>query len=73
MARAILAVCYLAWLAQAVLVQKPFDYVHVPLTFLGMAVVAGQRWCFGFVYLLWFILTSVLVNVADVSEMWLRW
>lgn len=65
--RALLAACYLAWLAQVVLVQKAFDYVHVPLMFLGMAVVAGQRWCFGFAYLLWFIAVGALVNVADVS------
>ena len=64
-ARALLAACYLAWLAQAVLVQKAFDYVHVPLMFLGMALIAGQRWCFGFAYLLWFVLVGVLVNVAE--------
>jgi hypothetical protein len=64
-ARALLAACYLAWIAQVVLVQKPFDYVHVPLTFLGMAVLAGQRWCFGFVYLLWFVAVGVLLNAAE--------
>jgi hypothetical protein len=66
-ARALLAAFYLAWLAQAVLVQKAFDYVHTPLTFLGMAVLAGQRWCFGFAYLVWFVVVGALVNVADVS------
>jgi hypothetical protein len=64
-ARALLAAFYLAWLAQVVFVQKPFDYVHVPLTFLAMAVVAGQRWCFGFAYVLWFLGVGVLVNVAE--------
>ncbi len=64
-ARALLAACYLAWIVQVVFLQKAFDYVHVPLTFLGMAVVAGQRWCFGFVYLLWFVATGVLVNLAE--------
>lgn len=64
-ARAILAAFYLAWLAQAVLIQKPFEYVHLPLTLLAMAVVAGQRWCFGFVYLLWFIALGIVVNVVD--------
>ena len=45
--------------------QKAFDYVHVPVTFLGMALLAGQRWCFGFAYLLWFIALGALLNVAD--------
>ncbi|QJW97433.1 hypothetical protein [Frigoriglobus tundricola] len=66
-ARALLAACYLGWLAQVVLIQKAFDYVHVPLVFLGMTVVAGQRWCFGFAYLLWFGAVGVLMNAADVS------
>ena len=65
-ARALLAACYLAWLAQVVLVQKAFDYVHVPLMFLGMALIAGQRWCFGFAYLVWFAAVGVLVNAAEV-------
>jgi hypothetical protein len=64
-ARALLAALYLAWLVQAVLTQKAFDYVHTPLTFLAMAVIAGQRWCFGFAYLVWFVLVGLLVNVAD--------
>jgi hypothetical protein len=66
-ARALLAACYLAWFAQVVLLQKMFDYVHVPLTFLGMALLAGQRWCFGFAYLVWFVTVGALVNWADVS------
>lgn len=64
-ARALLAACYLAWLAQVVLVQKAFDYVHVPVTFLGMALIAGQRWCFGFAFLVWFLAVGVLVNLAE--------
>jgi len=66
-ARALLAACYLGWLAQVVLIQRAFDYVHVPLMFLGMTVVAGQRWCFGFAYLLWFVAVGALMNVADVA------
>jgi hypothetical protein len=66
-ARALLAVCYLGWIAQVVLVQKSFDYVHVPVTFLGLALLAAQRWCVGFVYLMWFITVGALVNVAEVS------
>ncbi len=63
--RALLAALYLGWLAQAVLLQKAFDYVHVPLLFLGFAVVATHRWCFGFAYLAWFVVVGVLVNVAE--------
>ena len=66
-ARALLAACYLAWMAQVVFVQKAFDYVHVPLTFLGMALVASQRWCFGFAYLVWFVVAGALAHAADVS------
>jgi hypothetical protein len=66
-ARALLAACYLAWAAQVVLVQKAFDYVHVPVTFLGMAVLAGQRWCVGFAYFVWFVAVGAVMNAADVS------
>jgi hypothetical protein len=63
-ARAVLAAFYVAWMAQAVFVQKPFEYVHVPLLLLGMAVVASRRWCFGFTYLVWFIAVGILVNIG---------
>lgn len=66
--RALLAAFYLAWLVQAVFVQKPFEYVHVPLLLLGMALVASQRWCFGFAYLVWFVAIGVLVNVSTQSK-----
>ncbi len=64
-ARALLAALYLGWMAQAVVLQKPFDYVHVPLLLLGFAVVASQRWCFGLAYLVWFVAVGILVNVAE--------
>ena len=66
-ARALLAVFYLAWFAQAVFLQKGFEYVQVPLLLLGMAVVATQRWAFGFVYLVWFALLSVLSNLPALA------
>ncbi len=65
-ARALLSALYLGWIAQAVLLQKAFDYVHTPVTFLGMAVLASHRWCFAVVYILWFVVSGVLVNVAEV-------
>jgi hypothetical protein len=63
-ARAILAAFYLGWFAQAVFVQKEFEYVYLPLTLIALAVVAGQRWCVGFAYLVWFAAVGVLVSVA---------
>src|SRR5262245_38914214 len=65
--RALLAAFYLGWFAQVVFLQKAFDYAHVPLLLLGMAVVASHRWSFGFAYLLWFIVVGVLVNVAEAN------
>ncbi|HEY1190048.1 MAG TPA: hypothetical protein VGE74_20525, partial [Gemmata sp.] len=64
-ARAVLAALYLGWMAQAVGLQKGLDYVHVPALLLAFAVVAGQRWCFGLLYVLWFVLVGALVNLAD--------
>ncbi|MDY3555120.1 hypothetical protein R5W24_004256 [Gemmata sp. JC717] len=64
-ARAILAALYLGWVAQAVGLQKGLDYVYVPVTLLAFAVVAAQRWCFGFLYLLWFVAVGGLLNLAD--------
>ena len=40
-ARGLLAGFYLAWTAQAFLLQHLFDYVHVPPILLGLTVVAG--------------------------------
>jgi hypothetical protein len=62
MSRALLAVFYLGWFAQAVFLQKGFDYVQVPLLFLGMAVVAAQSWAFGCVYLVWFAAVGLVLN-----------
>ena len=64
-ARALLAAFYLGWMAQAVLIQKAFDYVHVPLLVLGFAVVASHRWAFGFAYLVWFVAVGILLTVAE--------
>jgi hypothetical protein len=61
-ARALLAAMYLGWFAQAVVLQKGFDYVQVPVTLLAMGVLAAHRWAFGFVYLLWFAALAVVLN-----------
>jgi len=42
--RAVLAAVYLAWLASALLLQRPFHYIHVPETLLMLAVFAANRW-----------------------------
>ena len=47
-ARVLVAVLYLGWFAQGVVLQKAFDYVQVPMLLLAMAVVATHRWAFGF-------------------------
>ncbi len=54
-ARSLLAALYLGWLVQAVLLQKPFDYVQVPVLLLAFAVVASRGWSSGFPFLLWFL------------------
>ena len=63
-ARAILAALYLAFLGQSVIVQKGFEYAHVPETLLAFAALAGQGWAVGFPYLVWFTVVGVLLNLA---------
>ncbi len=62
--RAILGALYLGWLLQALVLQKGLDYVHVPETLLGMAVLAGRRWAVGFPVLVWFVATGVGLHLA---------
>jgi hypothetical protein len=66
-ARAFLAAFYLGWFIQAILLQKGFDYVQVPLLFLAMAVVATHRWSFGFAYLIWFVVLAALWNLPTLN------
>jgi hypothetical protein len=47
--RATLAAAYLAWLVTALMLQRPFHYVHVPETLLMIAVFAANRWPVPFV------------------------
>lgn len=42
--RRMLAAVYLAWSLTALLLQRPFHYVHVPETLLMLAVFAANRW-----------------------------
>jgi hypothetical protein len=64
-ARVLLAALYLGWVAQAVLFQKGFEYVQVPVLLLGLAVTATQSWCVGFVYAVWFAFLAVLLNLTS--------
>src|SRR5439155_800101 len=65
--RAILAALYLGWLAQATVIQKPFDYAHYPPTLLGLAVLAIHRWPVGPVFLGWCLAAGLLNEVAGDS------
>jgi hypothetical protein len=56
---------YLGWMTQAILFQKGFEYAQVPVLLLGMAMLATQRWAFGFLYLLWFAFLAVLLNFTS--------
>lgn len=61
-ARVLLAALYLGWFLQAVVLQKGFDYVQVPVLLLAMGVVATHRWAFGFAYLVWFAVLAVVLS-----------
>jgi hypothetical protein len=64
-ARGALGGLYLAWVAQAFLVQRGFIYAHVPETLLMMALWAAHRWAWVPIVLLWLAATSTLWVVAD--------
>jgi hypothetical protein len=64
-----MAALYFGWFAQAVCLQKGFDYVQVPLVFLAMALVASQRWAFGFALLVWFAFLAALSNLPFLAPL----
>ncbi len=64
-ARGLLAALYLGWTAQAIFLQKGLDYVQVPVMLLAMAMIATQRWAFGFVYLVWFAILGIVLNFTN--------
>ena len=64
-ARGLLGALYLSWLAQALLLQRGFHYVHVPITLLLMAVLSARGWSAGFLYLAWIVFTGAVVTAAD--------
>ncbi len=63
-ARVLLAALYLGWLFQAVVLQRGFDYVRVPDTFLALAVLSSRGWAVGFVYFVWFLAVGLALNLC---------
>jgi hypothetical protein len=64
---ATLSALYLGWIAQATVIQKPFDYVHAPGIFLALAILAATRWPVGLIFFGWCLLGS-LVNQWGPAE-----
>lgn len=62
--RKVLAAVYLVWLFTALLLQRPFHYVHIPETLLMLAVFAANRWPVPFTLVVLQIVTGVLFTVA---------
>jgi hypothetical protein len=67
-ARLALAAVYLGWVAQALVLQREFHYVHVPETLLVLFVLAAQRWAATFLLLVWLAVTSALVLAGAASS-----
>ena len=67
-ARAILAALYLGWVAQAVILQKGFDYVQVPPMLLALAVLASRGWCVGFPFAVWYAVLGVACLVPSIQD-----
>jgi hypothetical protein len=65
--RKTLAAVYLAWLLTALLLQRPFHYIHVPETLLMLAVFAANRWPVPFALVALQIVAGVWFAVAGQS------
>lgn len=59
-----LGALYLAWVAQAFVLQRGFHYVHVTEVFLMLALWAAHRWCLPALVLAWVAVTSAVVLFA---------
>lgn len=64
------AVLYLTWFLQALLLQQLIDYVHVPEVFLALLVLSMQRWAYAFFSLLWFSISTLLVGQYGSATEW---
>lgn len=69
-ARAALAVFYVSWFAQALVLQRGLDYVHVPEMLLAVAVLAGQGWAAAVPAVAGQVAIGMLLNAADANP-WL--
>ena len=65
--RKVLAATYLAWLITALLLQRPFHYVHVPETLLMLGVFAANRWPLPFALVLLQLCASVWFAIGGPS------
>ncbi len=65
--RKMLAAVYLAWLFTALLLQRPFHYVHVPETLLMFALFAANRWAVPFALVLLQVVAGVLMLCTSQS------
>jgi len=65
--RKMLAAVYLAWLFTALLLQRPYHYVHIPETLLMLAVFAANRWAVPFVLVVLQVIAGVLMLCVSYS------
>ncbi|MCX8139265.1 MAG: hypothetical protein N3E46_06240 [Gemmataceae bacterium] len=68
----LLAALYVGWLLQVVVVQKPFDYAHVPPVFLALALLTVGGWNASKLLVLGVLAGSLLLQVPPVSAAWQR-
>ena len=61
-ARVGFAALYIGWVAQAVLFQRQFHYVHVPETLMFLPLLATQRWAAGLVIVLGLVIAGLIVE-----------
>jgi hypothetical protein len=72
-ARGLLGAFYMAWLGQAVVLQRGLDYARVPDTFLALAVLSTGRWAGGYVLLVVVLTIGGLRGAnPDVLQLWPR-
>jgi hypothetical protein len=74
-ARRVLAALFLAWVLQAMLVQRQFHYVHIPEILLLLAVAAVNRWALVPLAVGYAVVTGVVWLAADRHrplELWLH-
>jgi hypothetical protein len=73
--RRVLAALFLAWVFQAMLIQRQFHYVHVPEIFLLLAVAAAHSWALVPLAIVYAVLAGAVWLIADRHrplEVWLR-